>query len=62
MNNNNTFRAPQKNLKTSWVEIVYSKPKAGSVIKKSLSRNSTAIVKNRGSFLTNSSNNNSNIY
>lgn len=59
---NDTFRAPQKALKSSWVEIAYSKPKAGSLIKKSLSRNSTAIIKSRGTYITNSSNNNSNIY
>jgi hypothetical protein len=62
MKTHNTIQAPIKKLRSSWVEIAYSKPKAGSVIKKSLSRNSTAIIKSRGTYITNSSNNNSNIY
>ena len=60
---NNSFRAPQKQLKSSWVELAFSKPKSlGPTIKKSLGSRSTAIIKDRGTFATKSSFNNSNIY
>jgi hypothetical protein len=50
------FKAPQKTLRTSWVEIVYTKPKAMTIIKKSLSRNATPIIKSRGVVASNSHN------
>ena len=63
MSKNNSFRAPQKNLKSSWVELAFSKPKsAGPIVMKSLGNRSTAIIKDRGTFVTKSSFNNSNIY
>jgi hypothetical protein len=50
------FKAPQKTLRTSWVEIVYTKPKAMTVIKKSLSSRATPIIKSRGIVTSNSQN------
>lgn len=57
-----TFKAPQKSLKSSWVQIAFSKPKQLTVVKKSLGSRATAIVKDGGNFLTNSSFNHSNLY
>ena len=63
MKNNNGFRAPQKSLKSSWVQIAYSKPKSnGPIIKKSLGNRSTAIIKDRGIMDTNATFLNSNQY
>lgn len=50
------FKAPQKTLRTSWVEIAFTKPKATTVIKKSLSRNTTPIIKSKGIVASNSHN------
>lgn len=48
-NNKSDFRAPQKMLRTSWVQMVYSKPKKGAIsIKRSLSSRSTPIFKTNG--------------
>lgn len=43
------FRAPIKTLKTSWVQMAYTKPKKGAIsIKRSLSSRATPIFKNNG--------------
>jgi len=56
------FKAPQKSLQSSWVQIAFSKPKAGSIIKKSLGRNAQSISKHRGDMFSNSSMKHSNLY
>ena len=43
--NKSYFRAPQKQLKSSWVDTPFTKPKACGVVKHSLGRHKTAIVK-----------------
>ena len=53
MNKNNTFRAPIKSLKTSWVSVAFSKPKTGGVIiKRSLSSRPKSIFKDKGQLTT----------
>ena len=40
-----TFKAPQKKLRTSWVEMAFSKPQKGAlIVRKSLSSRPQAIV------------------
>jgi hypothetical protein len=55
------FKAPQKSLRTSWVEIVYTRPKSLTVVKKSLGSRPTAMIKDRGNMASNT-NANSNEY
>ena len=40
-----TFKAPQAALRSSWVDTPFTKPKACGVVKHSLGRHRTAIVK-----------------
>jgi len=43
------IKAPQKALRTSWVQMAFSKPKStGTIIKRSLSSRATPIIKTRG--------------
>jgi hypothetical protein len=56
------FKAPQKPLRSSWVQIAFSKPKASSIIKKSLSNRPTAMIKDRGNMMSNSTTLHSNLY
>ena len=57
------FKAPQKSLQSSWVQIAFNKPKSlGPIVKKSLGSRSLAIIKDRGNFMSNSSSNHSNLY
>lgn len=59
---NNTFRAPQKKLQSSFPNVITLRSKTGGrVIKYSLSRNSKPIIKDRGNMIGSSSAN-SNIY
>jgi hypothetical protein len=59
---NNYFRAPQKQLKSSFPQISFTKAKnVGIVIKKSIGSRPTAIIKDRGLMAT-SSTSNSNMY
>jgi hypothetical protein len=51
------FKAPQKPLRTSWVQLVYSKPKSLTIVKKSLGPNPTAMIKSRGKVASNTAGN-----
>jgi hypothetical protein len=55
--NNNKFRAPMKSLKTSWNEMVYSKPKKGKItVKRSLGNTrQIPLVRSMGMVLSSSS-------
>jgi hypothetical protein len=45
----NNFKAPQKTLRTSWVQMAFSKPKTGGVtIKRSLSSRATPVIRENG--------------
>ena len=45
MKNTASFKAPQRSLKTSWIEMAFSKPKKGAlIVRKSLSNRSTPVV------------------
>jgi hypothetical protein len=49
----NTFYAPQKQLKSSFPQISFTKPKnVGIIIKKSIGNRPTAIIKDRGNMAT----------
>lgn len=49
----NEFKAPQSQLRTSWVQMAFSKPKTGgSLIKRSLSSRATPIIKSAGKYVT----------
>ena len=49
----NTFKAPQKTLRSSWISASFSKPKKGGVlIKKSLSSRARPIFSNKGELTT----------
>ena len=56
------FKAPQKSLKSSWVEIVFAKPKKSFVTKKSLGSRPTPITRYRGELDTHSNQKHSNQY
>lgn len=57
------FKAPQKPLKSSWVQLAFTKGKSGPIIKKSLGNpRQSFIAKNRGDMFTNSQMNHSNLY
>jgi hypothetical protein len=45
----NQIKAPHRALRTSWVQLAFSKPKStGTIIKRSLSSRATPIIKTRG--------------
>lgn len=53
MKNDTAFRAPQKTLRTSWVQMAYSKPKStGAIVKRSLSSRAKPIFKSKGQITT----------
>jgi len=55
MNKKTDFRAPQKALRTSWVQMAFSKPKStGTIVKRSLGSRPTPIFKSRGVTMSNS--------
>jgi hypothetical protein len=56
------FKAPQKSLKSSWVQLAFSKPKAGSITKRSLGNRPHIFTKNRGDMFSNATSNHSNLY
>ncbi len=56
------FKAPQKPLRSSWVQIAFKKPKAVTIIKKSLGSRATAMIKDRGNMISNSNTIHSNLY
>lgn len=66
MHNNNrkkpTFKAPQSALRSSWVDTPFTKPKACQIIKRSLGRKATPIIKSIGGQMASLSNSNSNQY
>lgn len=54
----NEFKAPQSQLRTSWVQMAFSKPKTGgTLIKRSLSSRSTPIIKSAGRVVSGGSDN-----
>ena len=54
MSTKTAFKAPQKTLQSSWVKIVYTKPKQLTVIKRSLSNRATPMIKDKGMMASNS--------
>jgi len=60
--NKSYFKAPQQALRSSWVQIAFSKPKACNVTKRSLSNRANAIVKTPKGMATLSSLTSSNQY
>jgi hypothetical protein len=56
------FKAPQKPLRSSWVQIAFKKPKAATIIKKSLGSRPTAMIKDRGNMISNSNTLHNNLY
>lgn len=56
------FNAPQKPLRSSWVQIAYTRSKKGQVVKRSLGSRATPIIKDGGTVFSPSSKIHSNLY
>lgn len=56
------FKAPQAPLKSSWVQIAYTRSKKGTIVKRSLGSRPTPMIKDRGTFFSPSNQAHSNLY